>query len=80
MNVAKLNRTRKTSPKPLEAFIAHKADIDLALARLKQRSDEHFSKKPDDITWSDVGDLAHYAEQLKEITDAVFKEGEYANG
>ena len=79
MNVEKFNRIRKTSPKPLEAFIAHKADIDLALARLKQQSDEHFGKKPDNVTWSDVGDLTHYAQQLKELTDCVFKEGEYAN-
>jgi hypothetical protein len=28
--------------------------------------------------WSHVGTLAHYAELLKRITEAAFKEGEYA--
>jgi hypothetical protein len=28
--------------------------------------------------WGHVGDLAHYAESLKQISDAAFKEGEHA--
>ena len=72
-------------PKPrdntaaLSAFIAGKAEIDAMLARLSALSDEHFGYAPDDINWGHVGTLAHYAELLKRITDAAFKEGEHAD-
>ena len=62
----------------LDAFIARKAEIDTMLERLKALSEEHFGYAPDDINWGHVGTLAHYAELLKQITDAAFKEGEYA--
>ena len=48
------------------------------LKRLTALSDEHFGTSPDDINWGHVGTLAHYAELLKRITDAAFKEGEHA--
>ena len=51
---------------------------DAMLERLKALSDEHFGYSPDEINWGDVGTLAHYAQLLKRITDAAFKEGEYA--
>jgi hypothetical protein len=62
----------------LDAFIARKAEIDTMLARLQALSDEHFGYAPDDINWGHVGTLVHYAELLKHITDAAFKEGENA--
>ena len=62
----------------LDAFIARKAEIDTMLDRLKALSDEHFGYSPDDINWGHVGTLGHYAELLKRITGAAFKEGEYA--
>jgi hypothetical protein len=71
-------RRRPNDQKALDAFIARKAEIDAMLDRLKALSDDHFGVSPDDINWGDVGTLAHYAELLKRITDAAFKEGEYA--
>ena len=62
----------------LDAFIARKAEIGTMLERLKALSDDHFGCSPDDINWGHVGTLAHYAELLKRITDAAFKEGEHA--
>lgn len=62
----------------LDAFIAKKAEIDTMLARLQALSDEHFDWVPDEINWGHVGTLGHYAELLKRITDAAFKEGEHA--
>ena len=62
----------------LDAFIARKAEIDTMLERIKALSEEHFGYAPDDINWGHVGTLAHYAELLKRITDAAFKEGEHA--
>ena len=48
------------------------------LARLQALSDDHFGCAPDEITWSHVGSLEHYAELLKRITDQAFNEGEHA--
>ena len=71
---------RRTNQKhdTLATFIALKMEIDERLARLAAASDDHFHKDPDRIGWADVGDLEHYNAQLKEITDQIFKEGEYA--
>ena len=74
--------TRKTSAKSndeaLDAFIAKKAEIDTMLQRLQALSDDHFGVAPDEITWSDVGNLGRHAELLKRITDMAFNEGEHA--
>ena len=62
----------------LETYIAKKNEIDTMLARLTALSDDHFNVGPDEVDWGHVGTLAHYAEQLKRIIDAAFREGEYA--
>ena len=64
--------------KALDAFVSKKAEIDTMLARLQALSDEHFDWSPDEINWGHIGTLGHYAELLKRITDAAFKEGEHA--
>ena len=63
----------------LDAFISKQAEIDEMLARLQSLSADHFNTHPDEISWADVGTLEHYASRLKDITDAAFGEGEYAN-
>lgn len=70
--------TATTNDKALTAFIAAKTEIDALLERLKALSDEHFNAQPDEIHWGHVGDLQRYAELLRQITDAAFKEGEHA--
>lgn len=62
----------------LDAFLARKSEIDTALERLQALSNDHFNAHPDEINWGHVGDLSHYAELLKQITDSAFKEGEHA--
>jgi len=64
--------------KPLDEFIARKAEIDTMPDRLKALSDEHFNWSPDEIDWGHAGALAHHAELLKRITDAAFQEGAFA--
>jgi len=71
-------RTGNTNDKALDAFVARKAEIDAMLARLAALSEEHFGYAPDEINWGHVGTLASYAELLKRITEAAFKEGEHA--
>jgi hypothetical protein len=65
-------------PTAIDAFIARKAEIDTMLARLQSLSDDHFDVAPEEVTWGHVGDLGRYAELLKQITDAAFREGEFA--
>ena len=62
----------------LDDFIARKAEIDRMLERLTALSGDHFNVSPGEIDWGLVGTLAHYAELLKRITGAAFKEGEHA--
>ncbi|TGY90666.1 hypothetical protein E5163_06010 [Marinicauda algicola] len=73
-----MTKSRNTAS-ALDAFIAKKAEIDAMLERIKVLSDDHFDTNPDEINWGHVGTLAHYAELLKRITDAAFKEGEHAD-
>jgi hypothetical protein len=62
----------------LAAFVSKEAEIDAMLTRLQRLSDDHFGYAPDEITWSHVGTLEHYAELLKRITEMAFEEGEHA--
>ncbi len=73
-----MTKSRNTAS-ALDAFIAKKAEIDAMLERIKVLSDDHFDASPDEINWGHVGTLSHYAELLKRITDAAFKEGEHAD-
>ena len=75
MRAEKAARNREAA---LNAFIGKKAEIDDMLARLASLSDEHFNAHPDEVNWGHVGTLEHYASRLKDITDAAFGEGEYA--
>ena len=48
------------------------------LARLQALSDDHFGFDPEAVNWGAVGSLDHVASDLKDITDFLFGEGEYA--
>jgi hypothetical protein len=72
------DRIAKSKEQALAAFVSRKAEIDAMLTRLQALSGDHFGYSPDEITWSHVGTLEHYAELLKRITDSAFKEGDHA--
>ncbi len=69
---------RHDNSEALDAFIAKKTEIDGMLTRLQALSDDHFDAHPDKINWAHVGALAHYSDHLREVTNAAFQEGEYA--
>ena len=71
-------RIARSSEDALAAFVSKKAEIEAMLTRLQALSDDHFGYAPDDVTWSHVGTLEHYAELLERITDSAFNEGEHA--
>jgi hypothetical protein len=68
----------RSSQQVLAALVSKKAEIDAMLARIQALSDEHLGYSPDEVTWSHVGSLEHYAALLKRITDMAFQEGEHA--
>jgi hypothetical protein len=68
----------RSSEDALAAFVSKKAEVDAMLTRLQALSEDHFGYAPEDVTWSHVGTLEHYAELLKRITDSAFNEGEHA--
>ena len=78
MSTKTRTRTTQSNEDELAAFVSRKGEIDIMLARLQALSDDHFGYSPDEITWSHVEGLAHYAELLKRITDQAFNEGEHA--
>ena len=78
MNARMHKLNTRSSEQALAAFVSKKAEIDAILTRLQALSDDHFGYAPDDVTWSHVDSLKHYAELLKRITDSAFKEGEHA--
>jgi hypothetical protein len=78
MNPRTQNQSAKSQEQALAAFVSKKAEIDAMLTRLQALSDDHFGYAPDDVTWSHVGTLEHYAELLKRITDSAFQEGDHA--
>ena len=65
-------------PTAVEAFIAAKLEFDDLLERLKDKSDDHFDVDPERVDWGHVGTLNKHLADLREIGDAVFKEGEFA--
>jgi hypothetical protein len=71
-------KSSKSKDDTLAAFVAKKAEIDAMLTRIQTLSDDHFGVAPDEVSWGDVGNLGHYAELLKRITDMAFNEGEHA--
>jgi hypothetical protein len=78
MSLKTQSQIAKSKEDALAAFISRKEEIDQMLARLQALSDDHFGWSPDDITWSHVGTVGHYAELLRRITDSAFNEGDHA--
>ena len=70
--------TQTAKPTALDSVIAKAGEFDVLLQRLQQMRDDHFGVSPDEVTWGHVGDVTHHVNALKEVTDAYFKEGEYA--
>lgn len=63
----------------LATVIAHKAEIDTILARLMALSGEQFDRTPNAVSWGDAGTLGSYLQQLRQVSDAAFHEGEHAD-
>jgi hypothetical protein len=72
------NQIARSKEQALVAFVSKKGEIDAMITRLQALSDDHFGYGPDEITWSHLGTLEHYAELLRRITDMAFEEGEHA--
>ena len=71
-------KARRNREAALAAFIGKKAEIDEMLARLQALSGDHFGFDPEAVNWGAVRSIDHVASDLREITDFLFGEGEYA--
>ena len=72
------DRAAAAGPTAVEAFIAAKLEFDGLLERIRDKSDDHFDVDPERVDWGHVGTLNKHLADLREIGDAVFKEGEHA--
>jgi hypothetical protein len=66
---------RQPASPAAEAFAKAQREIETALARLTEHD---FSVDPENINWGHVGTMNAFAAKLREVTDAVFKEGDHA--
>jgi hypothetical protein len=71
-------RTTLNQEQSLEAFLTKKAEFDALLADLQRMSDDHFGADPETVLWDHVGSLEHWNSRLREVADAYFKRGEFA--
>ena len=68
------NQDKKTAQ---EAFIQHKANIDIKLETLKIASADHFDSDPDKIHWGDVALLNHIEKELDDIIWQIYNGNEH---
>jgi hypothetical protein len=73
-----MSKLASNNTKQVEAFISKVCQIDSILERLKSAADDHFDTDPEKINWTDVAEISRVAEALQQVSDMVFREGEYA--
>jgi hypothetical protein len=71
-------RAARNQEKSLAAFLAKKAEFDELLAELQQASEDHFGADPEAVLWAEAAWLADATAKLKQIADAHFRRGEFA--
>lgn len=74
----KMTKKQENQQRACDRFIQHTAHIDAILKRLQGACDDHFGTHPDHINWGDTGFIADIVKDLENISDRVFKEGEYS--
>jgi len=60
-----------------KAFLQNIEQMKSDMKRMQSNLDNFMSMNPDDINWGDAGTAGHYAEQIKEVSNQMFNEGEY---
>ena len=68
----------KNQAQVTEKYRAHVASVKAMLKRLGDAADKNFSTDVENVNWGHIGDICHVEEKVKELCDAIFKEGEYA--
>jgi len=58
-----------TNDKAIAAFIERKMQIDAAIAKLMEASENHFDASPEEINWGHVGDLGRILNCLNEALE-----------
>jgi hypothetical protein len=71
-------RTARNQEQSLKAFLGKKAEFDALLADLQRMTDDHFGADTEAVLWGNVSTLEHWNSRLREVADAYFKRGEFA--
>jgi hypothetical protein len=64
--------------KALQEFMTRITEAKTLLDKLQTYVDNHMGYTPDEINWNHTGDAGRLLHQLTELSDWVFKTGEYA--
>lgn len=67
-----------TNDKALNAYIARVQEAAEALAQLQSYIDDHGDVTPEDVNWQHVGSMSQLAADINQLTDRIYKRGEYA--
>ncbi len=71
--------TTETTRTALDAYMEHHTAALALVERIHEALENHDdSPLPDDIHWGHVGDIDETERQLRQISDRMFHEGEYA--
>jgi len=71
------NRPNMHLPAP-QAYATARNDVMALLARITATVEAIPLEKAENANWGDVGDMNYLREQLREISDRLHREGEYA--
>jgi len=73
-----MNKQVKNQEKAQIQFISNVDEAKNLLSELQSYFDDHMEVSSDDVHWGHVGTAEYYLQHIKEISDRVFKRGEYA--
>ena len=61
----------------IAAFESNLRQAQSMLNRIAQYLNDHLAVLPDDVTWTDVGTAMKIENEVKNLSDFLFNEGEY---
>ena len=69
----------KNQAQATKEYLESMAAVDATLKRISTAKATMFAHDPNTVHWGHVGDMRRIELKLKELSDFIFNEGEYAN-
>ena len=69
----------KNQAQATKEYLESMAAVDATLKSISTAKAKMFADDPNTVNWGHVGDMRRIELKLKELSDFIFNEGEYAN-